>query len=612
MAAGAVLRHRRPVKRPAHLALSTPVVALCLVACGSARTVAAVPTVATVVTPSLLAPHSAANFTHFAIATDHPEASRAGAEILAAGGNAADAAAAAMLALGVASPASSGLGGGGFALYYRASDRSLTFLDFRESAPAALTAGMLGPLLSGPPSADAGVAVLARVPGLAVGVPGEPRGIEELLRRFGTLGLARIVEPAARLAEEGFTPSEHLATLSQRFVGALRHDPLGQAWVPDGADGIRANVPLRNPALAQTLRSFGVHGAQIFYEGALADEIVRTAGRIGGVLTADDLRRYRVTERAPLVGNRYGHRWVTAPPESAGGYTMLASLALLERWLPGRETHPAEADVLHAMAESWRGPFIDRARYFGDPDFVRVPVDALLAPERVASRAALFDRAHARPSLDYDLPLPDRAAGPPAAVPVGTGTSHLCVVDAAGNIASITTTINTPFGVGVSVAGFWLNDELDDFTVPPVPHSPAALFPGSALNQAAPGRRPVSTMTPTLVFEGDDPVLVVGASGGTRIVTSVEQAAWRVIVLGTPVGEAVAFPRIHQAAQPDVMSVESAVGEGVVADLVARGHQTEPLLMGAIVQAIRIVRGADGVHLEAASDPRKGGRPAGR
>jgi gamma-glutamyltranspeptidase/glutathione hydrolase len=589
--------------------------ALCLAVagCSSARTVASTRTAAPPASPSpLLAPQHSATYARFAIATDHPEASLAGAEVLAEGGTAADAAAAAMLALGVASPASSGLGGGGFALYYRASDHSVTFLDFRESAPAAMTAGLITPMVMGPPSTDGGAPPPSRALGVTVGVPGEPRGIEEMLRRFGTLGLARVVAPAARLAEEGFTPSEHLATLSQRFVGALRHDPLGQTWVPDGADGIRANVTLRNPALARTLRSFGASGAQIFYEGPLADEIVRTAGRIGGVLTADDLRRYRVTERAPLVGHRYGHRWVTAPPESAGGYTMLASLALLERWVPGGRPAPAEADLLHAMAESWRGPFLDRARYFGDPDFVRVPVDALLEPARVAARAALFDAARSRPSRDYDLPLPDRAAGPPASVPLGTGTSHICVVDAAGNIASVTTTINIPFGAGVSVAGFWLNDELDDFTPVPAPGSPAAAIPGSALNQGAPNRRPVSTMTPTIVFQGDDPVLVVGGSGGTRIVTSVEQAAWRAIVLGTPVGEAVAHPRIHQAAQPESLSAEAATPEAVVAELRARGHQTDALRFGAIVQAIRIVRGADGVRLEAASDPRKGGRPAGR
>lgn len=595
--------------------LSSALLPLSLAAlgCGSARTVAATGTTAPAApTASLVAPQHAATYTRFAIATDHPEASSAGAEILAAGGTAADAAAAAMLALGVASPASSGLGGGGFALYYRASDRSVTFLDFRESAPAAMTATLIPPLPPAPTAADGTALAAERAVGPSVGVPGEPRGIEELLRRFGTIPLARIVAPAARLAEEGFTPSEHLASMSQRFVGALRHDPLGQTWVPDGADGIRAGVPLRNPALARTLRSFGANGAQIFYEGALADEIVRAVGRNGGVLTADDLRRYRVTERPPLVGRRYGHRWVTSPPESAGGYTLLASLALMERWVPRGATPPAEADLLHAMSESWRGPFIDRARYFGDPDFVSVPVEALLAPARVEARAALFDRWHARPSLDYDLPLPDRAAGPPARVPVGTGTSHLCVVDAEGNIASITTTINMPFGAGVSVAGFWLNDELDDFTDPPPTDGPAPRLPGSALNQAAPRRRPVSTMTPTIVFEGDHPVLVVGASGGTRIVTSVEQAAWRAIVLGTPVGDAVASPRIHRAAQPDVLSVEPTTPEAVMASLRSRGHQTEPLRFGAIVQAIRIARGADGVRLEAASDPRKGGRPAGR
>ena len=250
--------------------------------------------------------------------------------------------------------------------------------------------------------------------------------------------------------------------------------------------------------------------------------------------------------------------------------------------------------MLHAMAESWRGPFLDRARYFGDPDFVSVPVDALLDPARIATRAALFDPARARPSRDYDLPLPDRAAGPPAPVPPGTGTSHVCVVDAEGNIASVTTTINIPFGAGVSVAGFWLNDELDDFTIPPAPGNPAAQLPGSALNQAAPNRRPVSTMTPTIVFQGDDPVLVIGGSGGTRIVTSVEQAAWRAIVLRAPVAEAVAHPRIHQAAQPEGLSAEAATAEAVVAALRARGHQTDSLRYGAVVQAIRIARGADG------------------
>ena len=581
-----------------------------LAACGHARSPAATGATGTAATPAaaaLLAPQPAATFARFAVAADHPEASRAGAEVLAAGGNAADAAAAVMLALGVVSPASSGLGGGGFALYYRARDRTVTFLDFREKAPAATTPTMLARPPSGGPDAGAP----PRAMGPTVGVPGEPRGIEELLRRFGSsIERARVVEPAARLAEEGFTPSEHMAMLSQRFVGALRRDPLGQTWVPDGADGIRAGVTLRNPALARTLRTFAAEGARPFYEGPLAEEIVRSARAIGSVLTADDLRGYQVTERAPLEGTRYGHRWVTAPPESAGGYTLLASLSLMERWVPASNAAPDEADVLHALAESWRGPFLDRARYFGDPDFVRVPVDALLAPARVAARAAVFDPAHARPSMAYDLPLPSGPATAPAAVPAGTGTSHLCVVDAEGNVASVTTTVNIPFGAGVSVGGFWLNDELDDFTDPAAPPGPTPVPNGSA-NLPAPGRRPVSTMSPTIVFDDDLPSLCVGGSGGTRIVTSVTQAAWRAVVLHAPVGEAVAHPRIHQAATPDTLSFEAATPEAVVAALRARGHTVEPLRYGAIVQAIRIVRTPAGVTLEAASDPRKGGRPAG-
>ncbi len=589
------------------------VLALCLVACGSARTVASNPTTPPAVAPavSLLAPGPAATYARFAVATDHPEASAAGAEVLAAGGTAADAAAAAMLALGVAGPASSGLGGGGFALYYRASDHSVTFLDFRETAPAAATAAMLNPPPAPAGAGDAGAAP-TRAAGLAVGILGEPRGIEEMLRRFGTIGRERVVAPAIRLAEEGFTPSEYVASYSQRFAAVLRRDALGRTWLPEGSDAIRAGVPLRNPMLAQTLRSFAAQGAQVFYEGALAEEIVRATRAIGGVMTADDLRGYRVVERQPLSAERYGHRWVTAPPESAGGYTLLTSLGLLERWLPSGGARPSEVDALHAMAESWRAPFIDRARYFGDPDFVRVPMAALMAPERLATRAALFDAAHSRPSRDYDQPLPDGPSAALAPVPVGSGTSHICVVDAEGNVASVTTTINIPFGAGVSVGGFWLNNELDDFTVPPAPGAPAPALPTGTFNQPAAGRRPVSTMTPTIVFRGADPVLCVGGSGGTRIVTSVVQAAWRAIVLNDAVAEAVAHPRVHQAAQPDVLSTEAALDAAVVEGLRTRGHQTDPLRFGAVVQAIRITRGADGVRLDAASDPRKGGRPAGR
>lgn len=542
----------------------------------------------------LLSPTGTARYTHFAVASDHPEASRAGAEVLRSGGTAADGAAAAMLALGVASPASSGLGGGGFALYYRASDRSLTFIDFRETAPEALTPERITRFSPGGPP---------RAMGPTVGVPGEPRGIEALLQRFGRLGLSRVVEPAVRLAEEGFTPSERTEELSERFIEVLRRDPVGRSYLsgPDG--GMITGARIRNPALAETLRAFGREGARYFYEGPVAQEIVHAVGSMGGVMTTADLAGYRIAVREPLVGDHFGYRWVSAPPESAGGYTLMASLALMERWAPH-----SEVDVIHALAESWRGPFIDRARYFGDPDFVRVPVERLLAPERVAARARVFDNDHARPSSEYDLPLPEAPAA--VDVPVGAGTSHLCVVDAEGNIASITTTVNIPFGAGVSVRGFWLNDEMDDFSVLP-PQS--ATGPAASTTNLAHGRRrPVSTMTPSIVFQGDRPVLCVGGSGGTRIVTAVTQAAYRALVLHTPLGEAIAHPRVHHAAEPDSLGVERDVPANVLDALRARGHTIVPLRYAAVVQAIEIARNANGVSLVAVSDPRKGGHPAGR
>lgn len=575
------------------LRATLPVV-VALLSCRSSAPVTPPHTAATPVEAPRLSETPTATFARFAVAADHPEASRAGAEVLAAGGTAADAAAATMLALGVASPASSGLGGGGFALYYRASDRTLTFIDFRESAPAGLQPNAIQRFTPGGPP---------RPMGPTIGVPGEPRGIDELLHRFGRLDRARVVEPAARLAEQGFTPSEHMAAISGRFAEALGRDPLGRTFLNAEGTAMVAGSTVRNPALAATIRAFGREGADFFYQGAVADEIVRAAAGIGGVITADDLRAYRVVERQPLTADRFGFRWVTAPPESAGGFTMLSSLALMERWNPR-----SEPDVVHALAESWRGPFLDRARYFGDPDFVNVPIDALMAPERTAARAARFDMARARPSSDYDLPLPESPA--PVAVPPGTGTSHLCVVDAEGNVASVTTTVNIPFGAGVSVRGFWLNDEMDDFTSPPA--ADAAGPQASTTNLAGARRRPVSTMTPSIVFEGDRPVLCVGGSGGTRIVTAVTQVAYRAMVMRTPVGEAVAHPRVHQAASPESMGVEADVPEAVQADLRARGHEVTPLRYGAVVQAVRIVREGDTVRLEAATDPRKGGRPAGR
>jgi gamma-glutamyltranspeptidase / glutathione hydrolase len=564
--------------------------------------------------PPVLAEGESATFAHYAVAADHPQASLAGAEVLAAGGNAADAAVATMLALGVASPASSGLGGGGFALYHHAASGRTMFVDFRETAPAAATPDMFQVASEGPGGDEAGTP--EPTAGLSAGVPGEPRGMVHLLDRYGSMSRAEVAAPAIRLAEEGFAPGDRVTALMARFAGGLAEDAVGRAWLGDDGEVPGPDDTLTNPALAQTLRTFVEEGDAPFYQGDLARQIVAAVRAEGGRITAEDLVAYQVHERAALEGTAFGHRWITAPPESAGGYTLLAALGLLERWRPGADAPPwTEGELLHAFAEAVRGPFIDRRRYFGDPRFLDVPVARLLAPERTRARAAVFDAGKARNPVAYDLPL-DGGQGPSGAATPGRGTSHLCVVDAEGNVASVTTTVNWPFGIRRSVGGFFINNELDDFTKDPAQAGNVS-WKGADVNVARAGRRPVSSMTPTLVLDGAGrPVLCLGGSGGTRIVTSALQVGYRVVVLGQDPGAAIAVPRIHASEEPGV-HVEADLPAALGEDLRARGHGILPMMYGASVQAIRIVRpspesGGGQRMLQAASDARKGGRPAGR
>jgi gamma-glutamyltranspeptidase/glutathione hydrolase len=539
------------------------------------------------------APQFAAVFTRDAVASDHAEASQAGAEILAAGGNAADAAAATMLALGVVNPASSGLGGGGFALYYSAKDGSVSFLDFRERAPRAATPTMFEtetPRPPGPANAP------SQLGGLAVGVPGEPAGIEMLVRRFGRLPLDQVVAPALRLAEQGFTVSEALALMGAAFEGQLRKDPVMATWnlEPGGS-------------LARVLHAFAQEGAGVIYGGAIGQQIVAAVQSHGGIMTLDDLRAYRVRSRKPLEATVFGHRWVTAPPPSAGGFTMIQSLLILEKAVGLHPTY--DATFLHAMAESWKGPFLDRQRYFGDPDQVIMPIDRMLQASRIAKRAALVEDGKAHPIEAYDFPI--EWSRREAATSDGAGTSHLCVVDSEGNVASVTTTVNLPFGARFTGGGIVMNDEMDDFASN-VGETNAFGLVGGARNLPGPWKRPVSTMSPTIVFEDGKPDLCIGASGGSRIVTATEQVALDVLVFGMDVGPAVAAPRIHHQGIPRSLRVETLapLDAALQEALRQRGHSIQPIHNVANVQAIEIEQ-LPTRSLHAASDPRKGGRPAG-
>jgi len=576
------------------------------------RTLAAV-AVALAAAPLLLgnqpggARPASATFERYAVAADEASASDVGAAILEQGGTAADAAAATMLALGITSPLSSGFGGGGFALYYRASDRSVTFLDFRERAPAASRPDMFAPAQGERPEDRA--TQPSQVGGLAVGVPGEPAGIEELLRRFGRLGRRAVVAPAIRMAQAGVPISEYVAGLSMPFVDDLRRDPIMRGWVGEGETAMRAGALMRNAALARTLEAFSARGARAVYRGAIAQQIARAVRQAGGILTPRDLADYRVVERTPLEGSYFGYRFVTAPPPSAGGYTMLASLAQLERVLPrDRFCRASEPNRVHALAESWKGPFRDRAVYFGDPDHVTLPLDALRAAARTEARARAYDPRRALDPEAYAMPLEGEPRAP-TAQPRSGGTTHLCVVDAEGNVAAVTTTVNLFFGARFTAAGLVMNDEMDDFAR--AIGAPNAFgLPGGPQNLPGPGKRPVSTMTPTIVIGDAGPVLCIGGAGGSRIVTATEQVALRILAQHLPLDRALAAPRFHHQGFPNVLNYEPSLDAQTQAAMRGRGHRLEEMEHIAAVQAIQIRPTAP--RLLAASDPRKGGAPAGR
>lgn len=559
------------------------------------------------------APATSASFHRFAVAADHPLASEAGAAVLRAGGNAADAGVATALALGVVSPASSGLGGGGFALYYRASDRTITFIDFREEAPSAATATMFARQEG---DTDEVAARRSRVGGLSVAVPGEPAGLEELLRRFGSGAVSRadIAAPAARHARDGFPISAYVSRMSSYVAASMRGDALLGSFfppTPEGgapADRIPEGTIVRNPELADAITSFGRTGARSFYRGAIARDIARVVRANGGILTAADLAAYRVAIREPLRASAFGLDIVTAGPPSAGGVTMASSLAFLAEVFPGGLPAADSPAFRHALAASWYGAYLDREATLGDPDHVTVPLDALLDPARIRERAGRLMPWHARPSDDFALPIaPDPAVTPGS----DAGTSHFCVVDGEGNVLAMTTTVNLLFGSQLTAHGIVLNDEMDDFARA-VGESNAFGLVGGAPNLPGAGRRPVSSMSPTIVLRDGLPVMCAGASGGSRIPTATEQVILFAMLFGESASEAVGHRRVHHQAHPDELSFERGADPVMLSGLSLRGHSLREVEGSAVSQAIVIERHEDGtVTLDAASDGRKNGEPRG-
>ena len=522
------------------------------------------------------------------VSSDHLLVSLAGAEVLEQRGNAADASVAAALAAGVVQPAGSGLGGGGFALVVHPDGRARV-LDFREVAPSMSTPGMF---LDAQGQVDP---MRSRVGGLAVAVPGEARGLAWLMKEEGALTFREVLQPARRMAWSGFQPGLRLV----EAVAQTGHPDIISAFSVEGARVERSHL-IKRRDLASSLARWGRTQGEDFYEGRSADRMLTTVSEAGGGLSSADLRGYAPVEREPLVGHYRGFTILTMPPPSSGGVVLLQALAVLEGHDLVALGHNS-SDYVHLVVETLKHGFADRAHHMGDPDYVDVPVERLLSSDRKRAIEASFDEGKTHSPERY---------GALIAPPRDAGTQHISVMDQDGMAVALTTTINTSFGSGLFVEGVGviLNNEMDDFAAAPgVPNAYGLI--GSEANAVAPGKRPLSSMSPTVVLDSSGrPFMVVGASGGSHIISGTLQVILSVLDFGMNPQEAVAASRFHHQWQPASLWIEPGFPQDVLEALEAKGHVLDRRHDFSSVQAV--VRTEDGT-LRGGADPRKGGWPAG-
>ena len=520
-----------------------------------------------------------------AIASANAQATDAGMDVLRKGGNAFDAAVAVSAALGLVEPESSGIGGGGFFLLRLASDGKVVFVDGRERAPLAATRDMFLDPATGEPRPR------QTIDGpLAAAIPGLPAALVHVSKTYGRLPLADALAPAVALAEEGWTfGDKNLAMMGWREAALAADAGAAPLLLVDGktpALGTR----MRNPDYAEVLKRLGRDGFDGFYRGDIAKRLVDGVRAAGGIWTLDDLAQYRVVEREPLVFQHRGKTVVTAPPPSSGGIALAQTLQILDGYDWSKRS---ELDRLHLRIEAMRRAYRDRAVFLGDPDFVDVPVELLTNPAYAAGLRAGIHPEKATPSAMLPgvtaLERPD--------------TTHFSIVDAEGNIASVTQTVNLPYGNAMVIpgTGFLLNNEMDDFSVKAgVPNAFGLV--GDDANAIAPGKRPLSSMTPTIVV-GDDQIAVLGTPGGSRIISMVIQGVLA-LDAGKSALEAAAEPRVHHQYLPDEVSIEKdALSPELRAGLEARGHviKEEPRTWGNMQVVTWDLTDGD---VEAGADPR--------
>jgi gamma-glutamyltranspeptidase / glutathione hydrolase len=532
---------------------------------------------------------------HGLVVAQEKISARIGADILKRGGNAIDAAVATGFAMAVTYPRAGNIGGGGFMVIHLANTGEDVAIDYRETAPGAATRDMFLGADGKPDPAK------SRDSALGIGVPGTVAGLSLALEKYGSgkFTLAELLRPAIALARDGFVITDDLAdTLPQWFRRLAKWPASAKAFArPDGTS-LREGDKLVQPDLAATLSAVAEQGPRGFYQGPVAEKLAHAITEAGGVMTSDDLKSYAAVIRTPMRGTYRGYDIVSMPQPSSGGVVLLETLNILEGFSLA-DMAQGSAPSLHLLIEAMKRGYADRARYLGDPSFVNAPIAALTSKDYAARLRAGIDLERATPSTDLQA-----AAVPPHE---GNNTTHFSVVDGFGNAVANTYTLNFSYGVGLVAegTGVLLNNELDDFTAAPGASNAFGLV-GYEANLPGPGKRPLSSMSPTIVLKDGKPVLVTGSPGGSRIISTVLQVIVNVLDYKMDLAAAVAAPRLHHQWLPDEVRVEPGFPDDVLAALKTLGHRVVESMGYSSANSILVTP----IGLLGAPDPRTRGAEA--
>lgn len=520
------------------------------------------------------------------VASEQGLATQVGLDILKQGGNAIDAAVAVGFALAVVLPNAGNIGGGGFMVLHDDKTGKDVAIDFREIAPAKASRDMY---LDNQGNVIDGKSLFTHD---ASGVPGTVAGMEYALKKWGTMPLSKVLEPAIKLADKGFIVSDILAQTLKEEKSTLGKWSASKAIFFKNGEPLKSGDLLVQKDLAKSLRLIAKQGAKAFYQGEIATKIAKEMQSQGSTMTLGDLKAYKVVERQPIIGDYRGYKVVTMPPPSSGGVHLIEILNMLEHY-PIKEDGVNSAKNIHHMAESMKLAYADRSEYLGDPDFVKIPVTGLTSKAYANERVKTIDDNKARLSSTIKPGKPQPYES--------DQTTHYSVMDKAGNAVAVTYTLNLNFGSGIVVegTGILLNNEMDDFSVKPgVPNAFGLV--GGAANAIEAKKRPLSSMTPTIVMKNNKPWLVTGSPGGARIITTVLQSVVNTIDHEMNPAEAIITPRVHHQWLPDELRVEEGISPDTIKLLQDKGHK---VVTKAPMGRIQIIQ-ADDSGFYGYSDPR--------